>query len=44
MHATTVVILSGTLDIFSPKLAYVGFSVALLFFKENIAAVSQFII
>ncbi|KAK7325123.1 hypothetical protein VNO77_29216 [Canavalia gladiata] len=42
MHATPMVILSGTLGyIVSPKLAYVGFSFALLFFcRENIAAVS----
>lgn len=35
-----MVILSGTLDIFSPKLACVGFSVGLLFLSKNITAVS----
>jgi len=40
MHATPMVILSRTLDIFNPKLACVGFSVGLLFLRKNITAVS----
>lgn len=35
MHATPMVILSGTLDIFNPKLACVGFSVAFLYLRKK---------